>query len=79
MRVLLVNDDLMQLMVLKHIMVKVIGLRDENVKHATNGEEAVKFSLNQHFHVILIDIDMPFKNGYDACIKLKQLESLNGL
>jgi DNA-binding response OmpR family regulator len=49
------------------------------VLQATNGEEAVKIALAEKPDLILLDVRMPYMNGYEACIKMKSEESLQDL
>jgi DNA-binding response OmpR family regulator len=49
------------------------------VLQATNGEEAVKIALAEKPDLILLDVRMPYLNGYEACIKIKSEESLQDL
>jgi DNA-binding response OmpR family regulator len=49
------------------------------VLQATNGEEAVKIALAEKPDLILLDVRMPYMNGYEACIKIKSEESLQDL
>jgi DNA-binding response OmpR family regulator len=49
------------------------------VLQATNGEEAVKIALAEKPDLVLLDVRMPYMNGYEACIKMKSEESLQEL
>jgi DNA-binding response OmpR family regulator len=49
------------------------------VLQATNGEEAVKIALAEKPDLVLLDVRMPYMNGYEACIKMKTQESLQYL
>jgi DNA-binding response OmpR family regulator len=49
------------------------------VLQATNGEEAVKIALAEKPDLVLLDVRMPYMNGYEACIKMKSEESLQDL
>jgi DNA-binding response OmpR family regulator len=49
------------------------------VLQATNGEEAVKIALEEKPDLVLLDVRMPYMNGYEACIKMKSEESLQDL
>jgi DNA-binding response OmpR family regulator len=42
---------------------------------AQNGDEAVKAAKAHHPDLILLDIDMPIKNGYEVCEEIKADES----
>lgn len=45
------------------------------VETASNGEEAVKKALEDTFDCIIIDIMMPFMNGYDAVREIKKYKN----
>ncbi len=53
---------------LKHTCVKIL--------RATNGEEAVQLFQSNAIDLILMDIKMPKKNGYDAKTAIKEINSL---
>ena len=44
---------------------------------AENGEEAVSKYLNQSYDVILMDIQMPVLNGYEAAKKIREHEKIS--
>jgi DNA-binding response OmpR family regulator len=39
---------------------------------AENGEQAVRIALEKHPALILLDIDMPLKNGYETAHEIRQ-------
>ena len=44
------------------------------ISHATDGKEAVQlFQQNQTYDVVLMDLKMPFMNGFDATKKIKAI------
>lgn len=47
--------------------------KDYRIIHAWNGEEAVKLFRQYHPHIILMDINMPVMNGYDATREIKKI------
>jgi len=49
-------------------------LESENfqVKSATNGLEAIKLLNSEEFNLVLLDIMIPHKNGYDVCREFRQ-------
>ena len=47
--------------------------RDYRLLHAWNGEQAVELCRKEHPHVILMDINMPVMNGYEAAAEIRKL------
>jgi len=49
-------------------------LRSENfdVKSATDGESGLNAALSENFDLIILDVMLPKKNGYDVCRDLRQ-------
>ena len=45
-----------------------------NVSVANNGEEAVKAIQKEHFDLVLMDVQMPAMNGYEATQKIRQMQ-----
>jgi signal transduction histidine kinase/CheY-like chemotaxis protein len=68
-RILIVEDDYINMEVLKEILNK---LSYTNIMQAGNGEEALKVSKNNLFDVILLDLKMPIMNGYKFFELLKE-------
>ena len=69
-RVLLVDDD-------KHILdlLKVTFIKEEipNNFSATNGKEAINLCERINPHVIVLDVMLPDINGFEVCIKLRNI------
>jgi len=42
-----------------------------DVVEAKNGQEAIEVMLEEHPHLILLDVNMPVMNGLDACRKMR--------
>lgn len=47
-----------------------------DVKSATDGETGLNFALSENFNLIILDVMLPRKNGYDVCRDLRQ-KSIN--
>jgi len=45
-----------------------------NVKTATDGEAGLSLALAENFDLIILDVMLPKKNGYDVCRDLRQKE-----
>ena len=59
----------------REIVTEILEAQGCNIFAAVNGEEAVRaFTDSQinYFDVILMDIQMPVMNGYEACKKIRQ-------
>ena len=61
------NDDYFQLMAVAH---NLTSVNINVLKRAMNGHEAfqyVKENQEQKIDLVLLDLDMPIMNGYQAC------------
>ncbi len=70
MQVLLAEDNLINAMLAK----KVLENRDFTVTHVINGALALKTIQQQHFDVVLMDIQMPVMDGITATKKIRELQ-----
>ncbi len=67
-RILVVEDNAMNQMVLKMIMKKWLNTE---VDFANNGEEALDIMKAIKFDVILMDLQMPIMDGYEATVEIR--------
>jgi CheY-like chemotaxis protein len=60
-------------------MMEQVILRPENLEiiTATNGEDAIERAVRDHPDLILLDVIMPRKNGFEVCRALRQVPELN--
>lgn len=61
----------------REIMVEILRETGASVYEATNGQEAVRMFEqyeNDFWNLILMDIQMPIMNGYDACVAIRSSE-----
>ena len=54
-----------------------LQLRDFNVKTAFNGDEAINLVKENDFDVIVLDVQMPGKNGVETLKEIKKIEQLS--
>lgn len=67
-RLLVVEDDIVNQMVIEGYL-KLFGI---SYHLATNGEEAIELAKKYDYSLILMDIQMPVKNGYEAAIEIRK-------
>lgn len=65
---ILIVDDLVENLTL---LVSIFEQYDYELLIARNGGDALKVAHNSHPDIILLDINMPGKNGYEVCKELK--------
>lgn len=71
-RVLVVNDEVMQVMVLQHMLTNSLNISASSIETAGDGEEAVNMSKKMMFDIILMDLNMPNMNGILASKLIKE-------
>ena len=72
--VLLVEDNEIN----RRVAFGLLHARGHKVVFAANGQEAVDLSAPQEFDVILMDMQMPVMDGYEATEKIRQREQQTG-
>jgi len=73
-KVLIVEDDEINQLLAENMLTYF----ELNVTIVSNGEEAVEILETEDFDLILMDIQMPVMNGYDATRKIREKEKING-
>ncbi len=73
--ILLVEDNLINQKVAVHTLQK----NKHIVDIANNGEEGVEKFRNNNYDLILMDVQMPKMNGYEATIEIRKIEKEKGL
>lgn len=70
-KVLLVEDNLVNQEVARSMLIK----KGHTVVIANNGEEAVAIYKNESFDLVLMDVQMPVLNGYEATQQIRKIEN----
>ena len=73
-RVLLVEDNEIN----RRVALGLLRSRGHQVVVAENGLEAVNLIAEQEFDVVLMDMQMPVMDGYEATIEIRKLEHVSG-
>lgn len=66
-KVLLADDDPS----LRRLVGTTLGSQDFELLHAEDGDEALAVARREHPAVILLDVNMPRRNGFEVCRLLK--------
>jgi len=67
-KILLLEDDV----VLSETLVELLEGESFGVTHVTNGEAALDASFNETFDLFLLDVNVPFLNGFDFLHSLRE-------
>jgi len=73
-RVLLAEDNLVN----QRLMVRLLEKRGHHVKVATNGREALAALEKESFDLVLMDVQMPEMDGFEATAAIREKEKRNG-
>ncbi|MFN8296903.1 MAG: ATP-binding protein [Chitinophagales bacterium] len=74
--ILIADDNIENRLVMKEILLTFNHTVE--IDEAENGEDAIKKAINKNYDVILMDLDMPIKNGIDATIEILKInQSIN--
>lgn len=60
---------------MRHIMFKmlvILGIDENNITEVSSGMECLELIKKQHYDLIMIDINMPFMDGYETSFKLRE-------
>lgn len=75
MSILIAEDNEINLLLVKKILVKLFP--NALLHEARNGTEAIKIFKNIPLDIILMDIQMPKKNGYEAASEIRKIDPTN--
>jgi CheY-like chemotaxis protein len=70
-RVLLAEDHPIN----QHLVVSLLTKRGHQVKVATNGGQAVEMHAQERFDIVLMDVQMPEMNGFEATREIRNSET----
>jgi CheY-like chemotaxis protein len=73
-KILLAEDNVVS----QKVAVKVLEKRGHHVTAVKNGKEAVEQIKSQKFDLILMDVEMPEMNGFEATAAIRKSEEKNG-
>lgn len=74
-KILYIEDDPIN----KFLVKKVLSSSGFEVFEASNGEEGIKMAENVMPNLILMDMQMPGLDGYEATRRIRKNETMNGL
>ena len=69
-RILIVEDNKINMLLARTLVKKIIP--NSTIYEATNGEEAVTVFEKYNPQIIIMDIQMPIMNGYEASLKIRE-------
>ncbi len=73
MKILLVEDNLMNQKVVMFNLKKL----DCEITAVSNGREAIEIFKSNKYDIVLMDIMLPEKNGYEITLEIREFEKIN--
>ncbi len=74
-KILIVEDNTINMLLTKTLVKKLVP--NGTIYEAFNGTEAIEQFKNNQLDLILMDVQMPIKNGYEASTEIRTLENKN--
>ena len=75
MKILLIEDNLLN----QKVVIFYLQKLNCNITTADNGNDAIDIVKKEKFDLILMDIMLPEKNGYEVTIEIRKLEKENNI
>jgi len=72
--ILLVEDDFVS----QFVITRLCEIKNWRIQVASNGTEALNILEKDNYDLILMDVQMPEKNGYDVCRAIRAKEKITG-
>jgi PAS domain S-box-containing protein len=72
-KILIVEDNKINMLLAKTLIKKIMS--QVTISEANDGIEAIQLCQKETFDLILMDVQMPNKNGYEATAEIRQLEN----
>lgn len=72
MRILIVDDEEL----IRNVIKEYLKMENYIIDEAADGDEAVNLAKQKNYDLIIMDIMMPKKDGYQACKKIKQSKNI---
>ncbi|MDI5949731.1 PAS domain-containing hybrid sensor histidine kinase/response regulator [Flavobacterium yafengii] len=76
-KILVVEDNKINMLLVKTLLKSI--LPGSTVLEASDGKKAIKLYKKEKLDLILMDIQMPHKNGYETTAEIKQLKQYNNI
>ncbi|MEP7338164.1 MAG: response regulator, partial [Acidobacteriota bacterium] len=73
-RILLAEDNIVN----QRLVIRLLEKQGHTIIVANNGREAVKALEQEHFDIVLMDMQMPEMDGFEATAKIRKQEQLTG-
>ncbi len=69
-RILIIDDEYP----IRFVLEKTLTAEGYEVQSASNGEEAIELATANHFDLVMIDLIMPQKDGFETIVALQEIQ-----